>query len=166
MLPLPAAAGHSPTPMGCGPKISRNLWRNGASERPAQSDLWGKAVSDDPYAILGVKREATQDEIRSSYRALAKKLHPDLNPGDKKAEEKFKEVSVAYDLLGDPEKRARFDRGEIDASGAERPQHRFYRDFAEGDASHPYATDAGFADFAGADDVLSEIFGRGGGAHP
>jgi curved DNA-binding protein CbpA len=73
-------------------------------------------VSDDPYAVLGVKREATQDEIRKAYRQLAKKLHPDLNPGDKAAEEKFKQVSVAYDLLGDPEKRARFDRGEIDAS--------------------------------------------------
>ena len=72
---------------------------------------------------------------------------------------------MAYDLLGDPDKRARFDRGEIDASGAERPQHRYYRDFAEGGASHPYATDAGFADFAGADDVLSEIFGRGGRAN-
>jgi hypothetical protein len=53
---------------------------------------------------------------------------------------------------------------QIDASGAERPQHRYYRDFAEAGASHPYATDAGFADFAGADDVLSEIFGRGGRA--
>src|SRR3979411_1723134 len=52
---------------------------------------------------------------------------------------------------------ARFDRGEIDASGAERPQHRYYRDFAEGGAS-PYASDTGFADFAGADDILSEIF--------
>jgi hypothetical protein len=54
---------------------------------------------------------------------------------------------------------------QIDASGAERPEHRYYRDFADGGASHPYATDAGFADFAGADDVLSEIFGRGGRAN-
>src|SRR5262249_61038744 len=75
-------------------------------------------VSDDPYEVLGVKRDAAQDEIRAAYRKLAKKLHPDLNPGDKQAEEKFKQVSVAYDLLGDPEKRGRFDRGEIDASGA------------------------------------------------
>ena len=51
-------------------------------------------MSEDPYAVLGVKREATQDEIRKAYRALAKKLHPDLNPGDRQAEEKFKQVSA------------------------------------------------------------------------
>jgi DnaJ-class molecular chaperone len=122
-------------------------------------------LTADPYQTLGVKRDISQEEIQKAYRRLAKKLHPDLNPGNKKAEEEFKNVSVAYDLLGDPDKRARFDRGEIDASGAERPQHRYYRDFAEAGASHPYATDAGFADFAGADDVLSEIFGRGGRAN-
>ena len=122
-------------------------------------------MAADPYQTLGIKRDVSQEEIQKAYRRLAKKLHPDLNPGNKKAEEEFKNVSVAYDLLGDPDKRARFDRGEIDASGAERPQHRYYRDFAEGGASHPYATDAGFADFAGADDVLSEIFGRGGRAN-
>jgi DnaJ-class molecular chaperone len=121
-------------------------------------------VNEDPYAILGVKREATQDEIRSAYRALAKKLHPDLNPGDKKAEEKFKEVSVAYDLLGDAEKRARFDRGEIDASGAERPRERYYRDFhAGGSGEHPYATADGFADFMENEDILADILGRGQG---
>ena len=97
-------------------------------------------MSDDPYAVLGVKREATQDEIRKAYRQLAKKLHPDLNPGDKAAEEKFKQVSVAYDLLGDTEKRARFDRGEIDASGQERPRERYYRDFHGADAEpHVYS---------------------------
>ena len=62
-------------------------------------------------------------------------------------------MSAAYDLVGDPEKRARFDRGEIDASGNERPAQRFYRDFASG-ADHPYATSAGFEDLMGADDVL------------
>ena len=84
---------------------------------------------------------------------------PDLNPGDKAAEDRFKEVSGAYDLLGEPEKRARFDRGEIDASGAERPERRFYRDYA-GETGHAYANDADFADFAGVDDALSELFGR------
>jgi len=119
-------------------------------------------LAADPYAVLGVKKDASQDEIQKAYRRLAKKFHPDLNPGNKQAEERFKEISAAYDLLGDPKKRVRFDRGEIDATGAERPQHRFYRDFA--DSRSPYASDAGFADFAGAEDILSEIFGRAGRA--
>jgi DnaJ-class molecular chaperone len=69
----------------------------------------------DPYQTLGVKKDASEKEIQKAYRRLAKKLHPDLNPGNKQAEEQFKEVSAAYDLLGDAQKRARFDRGEIDA---------------------------------------------------
>ena len=120
-------------------------------------------MAADPYTILGVKKDASQEEIQKAYRRLAKKLHPDLNPGNKQAEEQFKEISAAYDLLGDAEKRARYDRGEIDASGVERPQQRFYRDFAEGGSQ--YANDAGFADFAGADDILSQIFGREGRAN-
>ena len=119
-------------------------------------------MAADPYTILGVKKDASQSEIQNAYRGLAKKLHPDLNPGNKKAEEQFKEVSSAYDLLSDPDKRVRFDRGEIDASGAERPTRRFYRDVAEG--APPYASDAGLADFADADDVLSQIFGGAGRA--
>ncbi len=115
----------------------------------------------DPYQTLGVKKDASQEEIQKAYRRLAKKLHPDLNPGNKKAEEQFKEISAAYDLLGDAQKRARFDRGEIDESGAERPRQRFYRDFADGDSSH-YTSDAGFADFANSDDILSQIFGGEG----
>jgi DnaJ-class molecular chaperone len=120
-------------------------------------------LAADPYEVLGVKKDASQSDIQKAYRALAKKLHPDLNPGNKQAEERFKEVAGAYDLLGDEKKRARFDSGEIDASGAERPQQRqYYRDFA--DAGSQYSNDAGFADFAD-DDILSQIFrgrGRGG----
>lgn len=116
-------------------------------------------MSGDPYELLGVKKDASQDDIQKAYRRLAKKLHPDLNPGNKKAEEQFKNVSAAYDLLGDPQKRARFDRGEIDASGAERPRHRYYRDFSEG-TGNQYSNDAGFSDFADVDDIVSEIFGR------
>jgi DnaJ-class molecular chaperone len=118
-------------------------------------------LAADPYQTLGVKKDASQDAIQKAYRRLAKKLHPDLNPGNKQAEEQFKAVTAAYDLLSDPQKRARFDRGEIDASGAERPRPRYYRDFADA-ASNPYASDAGFADFAGMDDILSEMFGRQG----
>ena len=116
----------------------------------------------DPYQVLGVKKDASAEDIQKAYRRLAKKLHPDLNPGNKKAEEQFKEVSAAYALLSDPEKRARFDRGEIDASGTERPRQRFYRDFADSGGSPAYASDAGFADFAGGEDIFAEIFGRGG----
>lgn len=118
-------------------------------------------MASDPYTVLGVKRDASQEDIQKAYRRLAKKLHPDLNPGNKQAEEQFKDVAAAYDLLGDAEKRARFDRGEIDASGQERPAQHFYRDFAEG-GGHAYSSDAGFADFAGAEDIISEIFGRRG----
>ena len=125
-------------------------------------------MAADPYTTLGVNKGATQDEIQKAYRRLAKKLHPDLNPGNKAAEEKFKEISAAYDLLGDPDKRARFDRSEIDASGAERPrQQQYYRDFADQDGWSAYTSNSGFADFgdyAGAEDILSEIFGREGRA--
>jgi DnaJ-class molecular chaperone len=122
-----------------------------------------RPVSEDPYDVLGVKREATQDEIRKAYRALAKKLHPDLNPGDRKAEEKFKQVSAAYDLVGDADKRARYDRGEIDASGNEQPRERYYRDFhGTGAEEHAYSDPGGYADFMD-EDILKEMFARGGG---
>ncbi|MGH7076816.1 MAG: DnaJ C-terminal domain-containing protein [Acetobacteraceae bacterium] len=128
-------------------------------------------MNADPYKALGVAREATQEDIRVAYRKLAKKLHPDLNPGNKDAEERFKEVAGAYDLLGDAEKRARFDRGEIDATGAERPRQTYYRDFADsaGGAeagARRYESAEGYADFAENDDILAELFGkaRRGGA--
>jgi DnaJ-class molecular chaperone len=117
----------------------------------------------DPYTTLGVKKDASQDDIQKAYRRLAKKLHPDLNPGNKVAEEKFKEVSAAYDLLGDPEKRARFERGEIDAQGTERSRQQYYRDFADQDGFSAYTNTSGFSDFrdfSGTEDILSEIFGR------
>lgn len=122
-------------------------------------------MADDPYKTLGVKKDASQEDIQKAYRRRAKKLHPDLNPGDPQAEEQFKELSAAYDLLSDAEKRARFDRDEIDASGAERPERSYYRDFGERRAGNPYATNSGFADFsdfADADDIMSAFFGRSG----
>ncbi len=115
-------------------------------------------MSGDPYERLGVKKDATQEEIQAAYRRLAKKLHPDLNPGNAKAEAEFKDVAAAYDIVGDPEKRGRFDRGEIDETGTERPPRQYYRDFADAETS--YGTGAGFADFSDSDDFLSELFGR------
>ena len=81
----------------------------------------------DPYQTLGVAKDASAEDIRRAYRKLAKTHHPDLNPGSKAAEDLFKAVSAANDLLSDPEKRARFDRGEIDADGDPRPEHPAYR---------------------------------------
>jgi DnaJ-class molecular chaperone len=114
-----------------------------------------------PYEVLGVAPTASSADIQTAYRKLAKKLHPDLNPGDKAAEEKFKEVAGAYDLLGDAEKRKRFDYGEIDATGAERPQHHFYRDFATSDHGHAYTDNSGLTDFMDADDAFAELLRRG-----
>src|ERR1044071_9553336 len=99
----------------------------------------------DPYETQGVARTASADYIQKAYWRLATKLHPDLNPGDNSAEEKFKDVSAAYDLLGDAEKRARFDRGEIDAQGVEKPQRRYYRDFADRGEPGRSTSDPGFA---------------------
>src|SRR5258705_4684638 len=75
---------------------------------------YGPCVMKDPYSLLGVSKTASAEEIKKAYRKLAKKLHPDVNPGDKKAEERFKEVSGAFEIIGDPKKRALFDEfGEI-----------------------------------------------------
>ena len=90
-------------------------------------------ATTDLYAMLGVPRDASADDIRKAYRGLAKQHHPDLNPGNKAAEERFKAVAAAYDILGDPDKRGRYDRGEIDATGAEaRPENPSYRGYADG----------------------------------
>jgi DnaJ-class molecular chaperone len=102
-------------------------------------------MAGDPYAALGVKKTASQEEIKKAYKRIARESHPDLNPDDAAAEGRFKAASAAYDLLKDPEKRARFDRGEIDASGQERPERRYYRDFAEAGAG-PQAG-GGFEEF-------------------
>lgn len=114
-------------------------------------------MAADPYKVLGVDKSATPEAIQKAYRQLAKKMHPDLNPGNKQAEEQFKEVSAAYGLLSDPEKRRRFDAGEIDASGAETPRQNYYRDYAGAGAGNPYARQA---DFDVDEDFLSELFGR------
>jgi DnaJ-class molecular chaperone len=111
----------------------------------------------DPYKILGVDKAATQDEIQKAYRKLAKKIHPDLNPGNKKAEEQFKDVASAYTLLSDKSKRKQFDAGEIDGLGAEKPRQNYYRDYADAGTANPYTHNAGFGDD---DDFFSELFRR------
>jgi DnaJ-class molecular chaperone len=87
-----------------------------------------------PYDVLGVKSEASPDEIRRAYRKLAKLHHPDLNPGKKDSEDRFKEINAANNLLSDPDKRKRFDSGDIDAAGDDihRPYYRDYADSAQG----------------------------------
>jgi DnaJ-class molecular chaperone len=76
-------------------------------------------LARDPYSELGVARTASADEIRKAFRKLAKENHPDTNPGNKNAEERFKKVSAAFDIVGDPDKRKKFDAGQIDADGRE-----------------------------------------------
>ena len=112
----------------------------------------------DPYETLGVERSATDKQIKDAFKKLARKFHPDLHPGDKAAEEKFKAISSANDFLKDKEKRRRFDAGEIDASGAERQQERFYRDFADGPAYASHSAQDGFANNEDLEEFLSRAF--------
>jgi molecular chaperone DnaJ len=102
----------------------------------------------DPYKILGVDKKASQDEIKKAHRKLVRQFHPDHNPGDAKAEERFKEVQAAYDVVGDPEKRKQFDRGGLFGMGG-------------GGAGGGAGTGGGFtaADFGGFQDILSNLFG-------
>ena len=105
----------------------------------------------DPYETLGIARNASDDQIKRAYRGLAKQHHPDLNPGNSAAAERFKDITAAYDLLSDSDQRGRFDRGEIDASGAETPPRGFYNDHAEGPFGTKYGNQAGID--------LSDLFG-------
>jgi DnaJ-class molecular chaperone len=111
----------------------------------------------DPYEILGVAKDASADDIRRAYRKLAKQHHPDLNPGNKAAEDKFKAVSSANDLLSDPEKRARFDRGEIDASGEPRPERAGYRSYADAPGFGGRYGAGGGADMG---DIFADLFSQ------
>jgi len=116
-------------------------------------------MADDPYSVLGVPRSAADDDIRAAYRKLAKALHPDFNPGDKQAEERFKKVASAYDILGDAAKRKRFDRGEIDADGHERPPQYRPQPGAPGRGGFGGRGSGGFEPF---EDLFGDLFGRGG----
>jgi DnaJ-class molecular chaperone len=129
-------------------------------------------LARDPYQELGVSRSASADEIRKAFRKLAKENHPDTNPGDKPAEERFKRVSAAFDIVGDATKRKKFDGGEIDADGrpanggfaggqgpwGARPAGSYEGGFSRGGG-------AGRESFEGVDlgDILGEMFGGAGG---
>jgi DnaJ-class molecular chaperone len=126
-------------------------------------------LAQDPYLELGVPRTAGADELRRAFRKLAKQYHPDKNQGNKEAEERFKRVSAAFDLLGDEEKRKKFDAGEIDADGRET-----FRGFGGGagpfgQSAGPFGQGGGFrgggAQFEDVDlgDILGEMFGARGG---
>lgn len=128
----------------------------------------------DPYSILGVARSASEKDIKSAYRTLAKELHPDRNAGKPNAAERFAEVTGAYDLLSDKDKRARYDRGEIDGDG--NPAAPFGFGGGGGGAQRGYRHD-GFEGFGqdsaeGVDlgDIFEGLFGgrggMGGGAGP
>src|ERR1700722_10997786 len=117
----------------------------------------------DPYEVLGVQKTDSEAAIRSAYRKLAKRHHPDVNPGKPEAAERFKEISAAYDILSDKEKRARYDRGEIDAAGNEGPPQRpFYRDVGDAAGRQKCHADAGF-DPEDLESVFAQAFrGRSG----
>jgi len=132
-------------------------------------------VTGDPYKELGVSRGASADEIKKAFRKLAKELHPDTHPNDPAKLEKFQKVTSAFDILGDVEKRAKFDKGQIDADGREQ-----YAGPAGGRGS-PFGAGTGAGGFAGGfgggprheggpggrasfDNIdLEELFGRFGG---
>ena len=129
----------------------------------------------DPYEVLGVSRTASASEIKSAFRKLAKKFHPDQNKADPKAKERFAEVNSAYEIVGDKEKRAQFDRGEIGADG--KPRFQGFEGFGQegggyrqggGGRTFRWSTTGGGAEEPfSADDILRDIFGgagRGAGA--
>jgi DnaJ-class molecular chaperone len=121
------------------------------------------ASKKSPYEILGISSSASQDDIKNAYRKLAKTYHPDLNPGKKEAEVRFKEISGAYELIGTPEQRSRYDRGELEeAQTRERPGPFYHQTQREGGRYSQSFGGTGEMD----EDFLNSIFGRMGGSRP
>ena len=116
----------------------------------------------DPYSILGVSKGADAKAIKSAYRKLAKELHPDKHPDNPKAADKFSEVTRAYDLVSDANKRAQFDRGEIDENG----QPRGFSGGGFGGGAGPGGDNFDFGGNSGIDlgDIFDGLFGSGGGS--
>jgi len=115
----------------------------------------------DPYEILGVTKNASPAAIKSAYRRLAKKLHPDANKHDKKAATKFAELNAAYEILGDEDKRKAFDRGEIDAEG--KPRFHGFEGFGRGAGRGGFGQDSQFETFTWGPDGFQRSGGRGAG---
>lgn len=115
----------------------------------------------DPYTVLGVPRSASEKDIKSAYRKLAKKYHPDQNPDDPSAHNKFAEATHAYDLLNDTEKRGQFDRGEIDADG--NPRFAGFGNGGFGGGARGARPGAGGAGGFSAEDILKEFMSGFGG---
>ncbi|MDY6970660.1 MAG: J domain-containing protein [Spirochaetota bacterium] len=112
----------------------------------------------DPYKTLGLTKSATEDEIKKAYRDLAKKYHPDLNPGNKETEEKFKEINDAYSMIGTKEAREKFDKGEFydEQFGENYRSGPFYNDFQDGGGRYTYYYQGD------ADDLFSSLFSEFG----
>ncbi len=117
-------------------------------------------MAEDPYQVLGVGRDASQADIKRAFHKLAKLWHPDLKPGDAAAEARFKSISAANELLSDPERRAAFDRGEIDASGQPAGPPPNWRGFAEGAEGMRYRTSSASYSDEDLGDIFGDIFGR------
>src|SRR3954469_1060346 len=116
----------------------------------------------DPYQILGVSKGATEAEIKSAFRKLAKKLHPDANKHDPKAASRFAELNAAYEIVGDDDKRKAFDRGEIDAEG--KPRFQGYEGFGGRPGGSPFGGREGnFESFTWGPEGIRRSGARGGG---
>jgi DnaJ-class molecular chaperone len=124
----------------------------------------------DPYEVLGVSKTASETEVKQAFRKLAKKLHPDQNAKDPKAKERFGEINTAYEIVGDKDKRGKFDRGEIGADGKPRFQgFEGFEGFGQRGAAQPGGggrrfrwSTSGNGDPFSADDIIGDIFGNFG----
>ncbi|MGE0764923.1 MAG: DnaJ C-terminal domain-containing protein [Hyphomicrobiaceae bacterium] len=115
-------------------------------------------MADDPYSVLGVQRTATDDEIRRAFRKLAKELHPDVNPNNPAAAERFKRITAAYEIVGETSRRQAYDRGEIDESGE--PRRTYHGASAGRGPGAAGGMDTGFSD------IFSDLFGQRGPRGP